>query len=376
MPSLPAAPRRLVGRHKRGEHFHRIAQFFQRDRSRCRFPKIASQTRRCAAVPVSGGGSEAGERPWRGGVIARRGLIGGAALLRPAHQAQHEGGITRRDNRLDRVGIGGGAPLGKGCAQRVMPGTSPSNLIAGATSPSAKTSRLRAMPRTVAKPAQLVRKPAEFVVLQQRREGRQDGPQSAHADPHLVDAFRHPGEHRRLVPDDLFGAGARDPPQRRAGGHLRIEMTSLACTASTCSGSAGECRQTEPPRRFAAAFEPHRRDGEHVERDIVQRRNLAGLQFEFDFADRFAAIAVAPPRPGPGPPPPRCAFRDSGAASRFGGQSRCGPAPGVLRLSRRDEAASLRRLRIGRRARNRVFPFAARQRRAADPVAESCPRQI
>ena len=36
-----------------------------------------------------------------------------------------------------------------------------------------------------------------------------------------------------------------------------------------------------------------------------------------------------PPRPGPGPPPPRCAFPDSGAASRFGGQSRCGPARGA-----------------------------------------------
>ena len=144
--------------------------------------------------------------------------------LRPAHQAQYERGVARRADRLDRVGVGSGAPLGSGGAERREAGHVADRLGRRRDETVGKDIEIARDAENSAEPAQFVRKPAVFVVRQQRREGRQDGAQSAHADPHLVHAFRHPGEHRRLVPHDLFGAGARDPPQRRAGAHLRIEI--------------------------------------------------------------------------------------------------------------------------------------------------------
>ena len=115
---------------------------------------------------------------------------------------------------------------------------------------------------------------------------------------------------------------------------------------------------------LAAPFQPHRRDREQVERDIVKRRCRSLLQFEFEFADRFLGVAG------------RCvdpAAIDCGLDAGTGCRSKVDFAPVDFGPELGDQSfdnvggekiAGFGCLRVGFGALDRVFPLAAGQPRA------------
>ena len=152
--------------------------------------------------------------------------------LRPAHQAQHERGVARGADRLDRVGVGSGAPLGNGGVERRQAGHVADRLGCRRDKTVGKDIEIARDAENSAEPAQFVRKPAVFALRQQRREGRQD---------RRAIGARRPASGARLP------ASRRAPPPRSARSVRRRSALFAAAPRRRSSPDRDRPRSRAPP---------------------------------------------------------------------------------------------------------------------------------
>jgi hypothetical protein len=125
------------------------------------------------------------------------------------------------------------------------------------------------------------------------------------------------------------------------------------------------CSQPVAAIRLAAQLESQRHGSEQLQREIVECRDRAALQFERDLTDPLDRPAAGGTNP---------AAVDGGLDANTGSRGKIGDEPRHLGLEqriepvgdiRRQETTAVGCLRVGVLAGNRIFPFAAREQRFA-----------
>ena len=226
------------------------------------------------------------EQPHR--LLADR-LVAPAALLHPAADAQQEGGVAVRPDRLAHTLIGA-QPLRLGRRrQRVQILHRRAAMAVGLVEGVAhRGQQLLAEHVPVARRSQAAGQPFDLADQPQILRGRNEGPeqrdgraQPAQRDAHLVHALRIvAGQRHRLVRDHMGKAGAHDAGHRPFHRRLGIEQQLFRLQRLV----GGTIRQRVAALRLGAHLQPQRCGLRQFLRQVVEGGGRAALQLQLHLA--------------------------------------------------------------------------------------------
>src|SRR5689334_19092755 len=144
--------------------------------------------------------------------------------------------------------------------------------------------------KCVGEPSQLLRSPTPSLPRKHLAKCGNCRPQPADANAHLVDAVWVARQSGCLITHNLVEAMVPNPLEGFSAVELRGEHERLRTCGRAFPGSAAGKRVTA--LCLALRVDPQRGCCHQLLRDVIERRNLAALQFELDLADRERPLLV------------------------------------------------------------------------------------